>query len=458
MKMKKILLFTSISLLLSACGGGGDLSLSCYLLPSKVSILLSDCKGGGGGDKDSASTQSTRNDLEITEKSLGVSRFQGVTIQNERSSTNAYNPNYTVNLNKAKVAGNSTMTFGNDGTITLNSELCVTNDNDCGAIRAAALKNGTVKLVNNGWTKSVNARKTLYSRYKIVISDNQKIAPSIAKRAFGALADTFDLYIIDSDKLANGDRSSLNGAKWVDISGDNRDAFHNPKSTNYWTNNGVKESTGGKSRIFIVALATKKGEGFAKYARLGIMEMSQTLSNGEKIELDFVNIAGEYTTAANLGQVGARYAKTNGWHAMGGINNQFAYMQGDVDITIDVTHKKITKFNVENMTYTQSKTNRVKSFLSGTKLQLANNTALSYGADGEYKGTLTENGGATGQNDKWDTTLEGNFFGPKAQETAGVITMQKNGHTKDNDLIGGFAAEKDNKGWGDIDFNPRKRN
>ena len=420
--MKKVLLFASVSVLLSACGGGG-------------------------GDKDSASAQLTRGDLEITEKSLGSSRFgnRGGTMKGERSRTNAYDPDYTVNMDSAKVAGNSMMTFASDGTITLNSEVCVTNDDDCGAIRAAVLENGTVKRVKNGVTESVDAQGTLYSRDKVVISDNQKIDQSTAKTTLGALADTFDFYMINShsSKLTSGDRSGLNGAKWVSISGDNRDAFHDPKSTNYWTNSGVKESTGGKSRIMIIAIASKKDGNFAKYARLGIMAMSQTLSDGKEINVGFANIDGQYTTAANLSQVGARYKKDKGWHAMGAINGQSAYMQGDVDITIDVSNKKITKFNVENMTYQPAtQASNVKTFLSGTKLQLANNTALSYDADGEYTGTLTENGGATGQNNKWDATLEGNFFGSEAQETAGAVIMEKNGHKKDNALVGGFAAEK----------------
>ena len=427
--MKRVLLFASVSVLLSACGGGG-------------------------GDKDSASAQLTRSDLEITEKSLGSSRFgnRGGTMQGERSRTNAYDPDYTVNMDSAKVAGNSMMTFASDGTITLNSEVCVTNDNDCGAIRAAVLENGTVKRVTNGVTESVDAQGTLYSRDKVVISDNQKIDQSTAKTALGALADTFDFYMINShsSELTSGDRSGLNGAKWVSISGDNRDAFHDPESTNYWTNSGVKESTGGKSRIMIIAIASKKDGNFAKYARLGIMAMSQTLSDGKEINVGFANIDGEYTTAANLSQVGAVYKKDKGWHAMGAINGQSAYMQGDVDITIDVSNKKITKFDVENMTYQPAnQASNVKTFLSGTKLQLANNTALSYDADGEYTGTLTENGGATGQNNKWDATLEGNFFGPRAEETAGAVIMEKNGHEKDNALVGGFATEKDD--FADID-------
>ena len=268
--MKKILLFASVSILLSACGGGG-----------------------GGGDKDSTSAQLTRSDLEITEKSLGSSRFgnRGGTMKGERSRTKtyAYDPDYTVNMDSAKVAGNSMMTFASDGTITLNSEVCVTNDDDCGAIRAAVLENGTVKRVTNGVTESVDAQGTLYSRDKVVISDNQKIDQSTAKTALGALADTFDFYMINShsSKLTNGDRSGLNGAKWVSISGDNRDAFHDPESTNYWTNSGVKESTGGKSRIMIIAIASKKDGNFAKYARLGIMAMSQTLSDGKRNKCRF---------------------------------------------------------------------------------------------------------------------------------------------------------------------------
>ena len=95
------------------------------------------------------------------------------------------------------------------------------------------------------------------------------------------------------------------------------------------------------------------------------------------------------------------------------------------------------------MTYQPAnQASNVKTFLSGTKLQLANNTALSYDADGEYTGTLTENGRTTGQYNKWDATLEGNFFGPKAEETAGAVIMEKNGHEKDNGLVGGFAAEE----------------
>ena len=432
--MKKVLLFASVSVLLSACGGGG-------------------------GDKDSASAQLTRGDLEITEKSLGSSRFgnRGGTMQGERSRTNAYDPDYTVNMDSAKVAGNSMMTFASDGTITLNSEVCVTNDNDCGAIRAAVLENGTVKRVRNGVTESVDAQGTLYSRDKVVISDNQKIGGPVAEIKLGELADTFDFYMINShsSKLTSGDRSGLNGAKWVSISGDNRDAFHDPESTNYWTNSGVKESTGGKSRIIIIAIASKKDGNFAKYARLGIMAMSQTLSDGKEINVGFANIDGEYTTAAGLADrlaLGERerglavYHKTKAWHAMGAINGQSAYMQGDVVIQIDMNTKKITQFNVENMTYQPAtQASNVKTFLSGTKLQLANDTALSFGADGEYTGTLTENGGATGQNNKWDATLEGNFFGPKAEETAGAVIMEKNGHKKDNALVGGFAAEYTHK-------------
>ena len=417
------------------------------LLLASVSILLSACGGGGGGDKDSASTQLTRNDLEITEKSLGSSRFGGRsgTMEGEKSRTKTYeyDPDYTVNMNRAQVAGNSMMTFASDGTITLNSEVCLTNDDDCGALREAVLKNGKVKLVRNGVTESVDAQGTLYSRDKIVISDNQKLDLSPAKALLGELADTFDFYIIDShsDELKSGDRSGLNGAKWVSVSGDNRDAFHDPKSTNYWTNSGVKESTGGKkSKVTIFAFTTKKDSDFSKYARLGIMGVSQTLSNGKEIEVSFANIDGQYTTAANLSQVGARYAKRKGWRAMGVIDNQAAYMQGDVDMTIDVTHRRITKFTVEYMTSQPGlQAGNIKSFLPGTKLQLANNTALSYDADGEYTGTLTENGETAGQNNKWDAALEGNFFGPEAQETVGVVTMYKN---EDNVLVGGFAADK----------------
>ncbi len=422
--MQKILLTTLIAVYISACGGGG----------------------GGSAEKTTAAPTSPtlqRSDLQLSDESLGAIQNgnKSTLSKPQKSISPSYNPNYKVDVANAKIQGNSTMQFHSDGRITLNYESCVTSANDCQEIREAVLKGGTllIKGMKDSDYKKADT-SDVYTRGALTVSDNQKIPTLTVKNAFGALANTFDMHLLNTAGLSTGNRSSLKGASWIDVVNGKKDVFHDSSAKYYFHKDGVHLKDGDKVHTIIMVISSKKNV-FAKHARLGIFAMLDTKLRSAM----FTNITGDYTTTANLSKVGANYKKTGGYHAMGSINTQEVYMRGDVDIKIDVSNQEITQFDVNNMKYNTmaiSGTGNDTPFISNSaKLQLQGGNAIKYDNTGVYTGTLTEGGGSAGQSGKWDAQFEGNFFGPNAEETAGAVTMSKNGDPFSM-MIGGYAAEK----------------
>ena len=361
-------------------------------------------------------------------------------IGNTRSSVNsrAALQNYVQNEGNAKLNGGSYLKFNPDGSVNLEIELCVTTEGNCRRMRQYAAADDEVKT-SNADTTGKSVREHYYTRRSVKFTNTQKLSDSDARPDFGNLVDYLDFYRVSSEDMGAG-RSKFSGAKLEDPLA-SEDHLHDSTSSKYWR--------AGQNKTLTLAIS-KEGV-LSSYARLGFW----AYATGGKTRIALSTIGGEYTKAERLSQVGASYRKAEGWYAFGMYNDRSHLFFGDVEIEFDVANKRLTKFDVSNMYRHEMDANfkPVRGYAShlisrDAKLQLQGGTSQSYNSRGFYNAKLTESGGATGQAGKWEASLRGAFFGPNADETAGIMVAKKNAETdgsnpaSENHAIGGFAATK----------------
>ena len=361
-------------------------------------------------------------------------------IGNTRSSVNsrAALQNYVQNEGNAKLNGGSYLKFNPDGSVNLEIELCVTTEDNCRRMRQYAADDDEVKT-SNADTTGKSVREHYYTRRSVKFTNTQKVSDSDARADFGNLVDYLDFYRVSSEDMGAG-RSKFSGAKLEDPLA-SEDHLHDSTSSKYWR--------AGQNKTLTLAIS-KEGV-LSSYARLGFW----AYATGGKTRIALSTIGGEYTKAERLSQVGASYSKNQGWYAFGMYNDKSHLFFGDVDIEFDVANKRLTKFDVSNMYRHEMDTNfkPVSGYASyliseDAKLQLQGGASRSYDNRGFYNARLTESGGATGQAGKWEASLRGAFFGPNADETAGIMVAKKNADSdgsnpaSENHAIGGFAATK----------------
>ncbi len=457
--MKKIMFAGSVAIAVSACGGGGGEGSKVKPF-DPMSTNLSPPAG------------LSRSDLKIDGFSIaaGTSLYR-LGWGTNTSKTNTYTPNKQIDLNSDEVgmAGNSQLTFKSDGSITLDTENCVTTEDDCSLYREAALAGGYVKMkkVGKSTFEYYKIDKVPYRRGSLTLTDVQKYTNNEARSNFGGtIANVFDIYHLDSyHGIKDGDRSALRNAKYVDMIDGKKDRFHDATAKYYWGKQGVKVSNGDASEIWypmILAMTTKSS--FSPHARLGLF-LSKTYRQdqksgrwGDSYYTTHTVIHGIRTSASHISGIGAEYAEQGGWNGAGTLNGKPVIIRGNVVIRMNPNTQKITDFTVSNMQQYALHRNIYKlddktgkAFLSGGQLQLENNKAIDYRSSDEFNGIyyvagLTENGISSGQSGKFNAVVMGSFYGTNADSTAGSFVMQKVGSNlgdkADNTMSGGYIAKK----------------